>query len=163
MDQKFTSNWVYGQIMNQKFTSNWVYGPIIDQKLTSNGVYGQTMDQKFTSNGVYGPIIDQNSHRMWNMDRTRTGTWMEHGWNTDGTRIGTRNADGTRIEHGLEKGPVFIDQKGSHENQPKEPHNIIPVLAHQRHPLPGDLGVYPHWCGKTCEALVSEPGKIGFS
>ena len=53
---------------------------------------------------------------------------MEHGWNTDGTRIGTRNADGTRIEHGLEKGPVFIDQKGSHENQPKQMVEMFPVV-----------------------------------
>ena len=71
--------------------------------------------------GYMAQLLIKNSHRMWNTDRTRIGTRMEHGWNTDGTRIGTRNADGTRIEHGLEKGPAFIDQKGSHEYQPKNP------------------------------------------
>ena len=87
-------------------------------KIQSNGVYGQIMDQNSHQIGYMVQLLIKNSHRMWNTDRTRIGTQMEHGWNTDGTRIGTRNADGTRIEHGLEKGPVFIDQKGSHENQP---------------------------------------------
>ena len=94
--------------MDQKFTSNGVHNQTMDHKFTSNGVYGQIMDQKLTSNGVLVKLLINNLYQMMNMVE----------WNTDGTRIGTRNADGTRIEHGLEKGPAFIDQKGSHENQP---------------------------------------------